>query len=284
MSSSSASTSAASSILERIFTAKRAELEAERAATPLAEIREAARRAPAPHDFLAALNARRPAIIAEIKRASPSKGDILPGLDPAAVARDYATAGASAISVLTDRHFKGSLEDLRTVRAAVDLPLLRKDFIFDPYQLHQARAAGADCILLIAAMLKEAELRALYAAARELGLQALVEVHNEDELRAAERAGAEIVGINNRDLHTFVTDIAVTERLLKGYRGAAVVVSESGIDTPEDIRRLDRVGARGFLIGESLLRGGHPRQKLDALCSALSYSGPTICDPGRREG
>jgi indole-3-glycerol phosphate synthase len=284
MSSSSASTSAASSILERIFTAKRAELEAERAATPLAEIREAARRAPAPRDFLAALSARRPAIIAEIKRASPSKGDILPGLDPAAVARDYATAGASAISVLTDRHFKGSLEDLRTVRAAVDLPLLRKDFIFDPYQLHQARAAGADCILLIAAMLKEAELRALYAAARELGLQALVEVHNEDELRAAERAGAEIVGINNRDLHTFVTDIAVTERLLKGYRGAAVVVSESGIDTPEDIRRLDRVGARGFLIGESLLRGGHPRQKLDALCSALSYSGPTICDPGRREG
>jgi indole-3-glycerol phosphate synthase len=284
MSSCSASTSAASSILERIFTAKRAELEAERAVMPLAAIREAARRAPAPRDFLAALNVRRPAIIAEIKRASPSKGDILPGLDPAAVARDYAAAGAAAISILTDRHFKGSLEDLRNVRAAVDLPLLRKDFIFDSYQLHQARAAGADCILLIAAMLKEAELRALYAEARELGLQALVEVHNEDELRAAERAGAEIVGINNRDLHTFATDIAVTERLLTGYSGTALVVSESGIDTPEDIRRLDRVGARGFLVGESLLRGGHPRQKLEALCSALSDSGPTICDPGRREG
>jgi indole-3-glycerol phosphate synthase len=284
MSSCSASTSAASSILERIFTAKRAELEAERAVMPLAAIREAARRAPAPRDFLAALNVRRPAIIAEIKRASPSKGDILPGLDPAAVARDYAAAGASAISVLTDRHFKGSLEDLRNVRAAVDLPLLRKDFIFDSYQLHQARAAGADCILLIAAILKEADLRALYAEARELGLQALVEVHNEDELRAAECAGAEIVGINNRDLHTFATDIAVTERLLKGYRGAALVVSESGIDTPEDIRRLDRVGARGFLVGESLLRGGHLRKKLEALCSALSESGPTICDPGRREG
>jgi indole-3-glycerol phosphate synthase len=284
MSSCSASTSAASSILERIFTAKRAELEAERAVMPLAAIREAARRAPAPRDFLAALNVRRPAIIAEIKRASPSKGDILPGLDPAAVARDYAAAGASAISVLTDRHFKGSLEDLRNVRAAVDLPLLRKDFIFDSYQLHQARAAGADCILLIAAILKEADLRSLYAEARELGLQALVEVHNEDELRAAECAGAEIVGINNRDLHTFATDIAVTERLLKGYRGAALVVSESGIDTPEDIRRLDRVGARGFLVGESLLRGGHLRKKLEALCSALSESGPTICDPGWREG
>jgi indole-3-glycerol phosphate synthase len=284
MSSCSASTSAASSILERIFTAKRAELEAERAVMPLAAIREAARRAPAPRDFLAALNVRRPAIIAEIKRASPSKGDILPGLDPAAVAGDYAAAGAAAISVLTDRHFKGSLEDLRNVRAAVDLPLLRKDFIFDSYQLHQARAAGADCILLIAAILKEADLRSLYAEARELGLQALVEVHNEDELRAAECAGAEIVGINNRDLHTFATDIAVTERLLKGYRGAALVVSESGIDTPEDIRRLDRVGARGFLVGESLLRGGHLRKKLEALCSALSESGPTICDPGRREG
>jgi indole-3-glycerol phosphate synthase len=273
MSSSSASTSgassAATSILERIFAAKRSELEAERAALPLEAMREAARRAPAPRDFLAALRARRPAVIAEIKRASPSKGDILPGLDPAAVAREYATSGAAAISVLTDRHFKGSLEDLRTVRAAIDLPLLRKDFIFDPYQIHQARAAGADCILLIAAMLNEADLTALYAAARELGLQVLVEVHNEAELRVAERAGAEIVGINNRDLHTFVTDIAVTERLLEGYHGTALVVSESGIDTADDIRRLNRVGARAFLIGESLLRDGDPRRKLEALCGSV---------------
>jgi indole-3-glycerol phosphate synthase len=272
MSSSSASTSAASSILERIFAAKRTELEAERAAVPLEAMRQAARRAPQPRDFLAALRARRPAIIAEIKRASPSKGDILPGLDPAAMARDYAASGAAAISVLTDRHFKGSLEDLRAVRAAVDLPLLRKDFIFDLYQIHQARAAGADCILLIAAMLNEADLAALYATARDLGLQALVEVHNQEELRAADRTGAEIVGINNRDLHTFATDIAVTERLLKGYRGTALVVSESGIDTPEDIRRLDRAGARAFLVGESLLRGGDLRSKLDALCAALRQS------------
>ncbi|HEV7986917.1 MAG TPA: indole-3-glycerol phosphate synthase TrpC [Candidatus Binataceae bacterium] len=273
MSSSSASTSgassAATSILERIFAAKRAELEAERAALPLEAMREAARHAPAPRDFLAALRARRPAIIAEIKRASPSKGDIRPGLDPAAVAREYATSGAAAISVLTDRHFKGSLEDLRTVRAAVDLPLLRKDFMFDLYQIHQARTAGADCILLIAAMLNEADLTTLYAAARELGLQVLVEVHNEAELRVAERAGAEIVGINNRDLHTFVTDIAVTERLLEGYHGTALVVSESGIDTADDICRLDRAGARAFLIGESLLRDGDPRRKLEALCGSV---------------
>jgi indole-3-glycerol phosphate synthase len=258
-----------SSVLGRIFAAKRIEVDERRRTAPLESVAAEAARAPAPRDFVSALRAHRPAIIAEIKRASPSKGDILPGLDPAAVARDYAASGAAAISVLTDRHFKGSLEDLRTVRAAVDLPLLRKDFIFDPYQLHQARAAGADCILLIAAMLKEADLRALYAAARELGLQALVEVHNEDELRAAGRGGAEIVGINNRDLHTFVTDIALTERLLAGYGGTALVVSESGIDTPEDIRRLDRAGARAFLIGESLLRGGAPRLRLEALCSAL---------------
>jgi indole-3-glycerol phosphate synthase len=285
MSSSSASTSgassAATSILGRIFAAKRAELEAERAALPLEAMREAARCAPAPLDFLAALRARRPAIIAEIKRASPSKGDILPGLDPGAVACEYATSGAAAISVLTDRHFKGSLEDLRTVRAAVDLPLLRKDFIFNIYQIHQARAAGADCILLIAAMLNEANLTALYAAARELGLQVLVEVHNEAELRVAERAGAEIVGINNRDLHTFVTDITITERLLEGYHGAALVVSESGIDTADDIRRLDRAGARAFLVGESLLRDGDPRRKLEALSGALTDSRTTICDPGK---
>jgi indole-3-glycerol phosphate synthase len=283
MSSSSASASgasaAATSILERIFATKRAELEAERVAVPFEAMREAARLAPAPRDFLAALRARRPAIIAEIKRASPSKGDILPGLDPAAVAREYAASGAAAISVLTDRHFKGSLEDLRAVRAVVDLPLLRKDFIFDSYQIHQARAAGADCILLIAAMLNEADLTALYAAARELGLHALVEVHNEDELRAAGRAGAEIIGINNRDLHTFITDIAVTERLLQDYRGPSLVVSESGIDTVDDIRRLDRAGARALLIGESLLRESDPRRKLEALSAALTDPGITICDP-----
>jgi indole-3-glycerol phosphate synthase len=270
VSSSFASPSGAGSILERIFAAKRAELEIERAAIPLEAVREQARQAPPSRDFLAALRKHRPAIIAEIKRASPSKGDILPGLDPAAVGRKYAASGAAAISILTDRHFKGSLEDLRSVRAAVDLPLLRKDFIFDSYQLYQARAAGADCILLIAAMLRESELRDLYREARESGLQALVEVHNEGELRAAAGSGAEILGINNRDLHTFVTDIAVTERLIAGYRGGALVVSESGIDTAEDIRRLDRAGARAFLIGESLLRGGSPGQKLHALCCALT--------------
>ncbi len=261
------------SILDKIFAAKREELRAVSEQTPLDSVREAAARASAPRDFAAALSAKRPAIIAEVKRASPSKGDILPGLDPASVARGYALSGAACISVLTDRHFKGTLDDLRAVRAAVDIPLLRKDFMFDAYQVYEARAAGADCILLIAAMLKEVELRELQALAYELGMAALVEVHDAAEFATAGRIGARLIGINNRDLHTFVTDIAVTERLLASYRGGAVVVSESGIDSAADIARLDAAGARAFLIGESLLRGGAPEKKLGELMGALGGAG-----------
>jgi indole-3-glycerol phosphate synthase len=257
------------SILEQIFAAKRAEVVAARENVPLDAIVAAAKRASAPRSLIEALRAKRPAIIAEVKRASPSKGDILPGLNPAAVARDYAESGAAAISVLTDRHFKGSLEDLRAVRAAVSISLLRKDFMFDAYQVYEARAAGADAILLIAAMLEVEQMRSLAALAAELGMTALVEVHNRDEFAVAEEIGAALIGINNRDLHTFKTDIATTEELLRDYRGKALVVSESGIDKPEDIRRLDAAGARAFLIGESLLRGGKPREALGALVHAL---------------
>jgi indole-3-glycerol phosphate synthase len=251
-----------SSVLERIFAAKRIEVEERRRAVPLETVMAQAARVPAPRDFIGALRAHRPAIIAEIKRASPSKGDILPGLDPATVAREYAAAGAAALSVLTDRHFKGTLDDLRAVRAAVDLPLLRKDFMFDRYQIYEARAAGADCILLIAAMLAEDELASLARGARELGMAALVEVHNRDEFSRAERIGGELLGINNRDLHTFETSLATTERLLAGYGGGALIVAESGLDSPADIRRLAAAGAQAFLIGESLLRGGRPQQRL----------------------
>ncbi len=261
------------SILDKIFAAKREELAAARERIPLDAIMAAAEAAPVPRDFIAALRSRRPAIIAEIKRASPSKGDILPGLDPRRVGRQYQDGGAAAISVLTDRHFKGSLEDLRAVRGAVDLPLLRKDFLFDPYQVYEARAAGADCILLIAAMLEQAQIRSLSALAAQLKLAVLLEVHNEAEFALAQRLGAALIGVNNRDLHTFVTDIAVTERLLAGYRGGALIVAESGIDAPEHIRRLDRAGARAFLIGESLLRGGNPAGKLPELLGALETEG-----------
>jgi indole-3-glycerol phosphate synthase len=261
------------SILDDIFAAKRVEVRARRERVPFEAVVEAAKKAPPPRRFADALRARRPAIIAEVKRASPSKGDIFPGLDPAAVARDYTSGGAAAISVLTDRHFKGSLDDLRAVRAVTELPILRKDFIFDEYQVHEARAAGADCILLIAAMLKADEIRALAEAAAGLQLAALIEVHNAEEFALAESLGAELIGINNRDLHTFRTDIATTEELLRDYRGRALIVSESGIETPEHIRRLDRAGARAFLIGESLLRGGDPRGAISALCDSLARAG-----------
>jgi len=258
-----------SSILDKIYAAKRVEVRTSRASvSPMAIVAEAGR-APRPRDFVAALHAKRPAIIAEIKRASPSKGDIMPGLDPVKIAREYVDAGAAAISVLTDVHFKGTLDDLRAVRVAVDVPLLRKDFIFEPYQVYEARAAGADCILLIAAMLKEGELRSLAALARELGMETLVEAHDASEFALAEKIGAALIGINNRDLHTFVTDIAVTERLLAGYKGDALIVTESGIDSPDDVRRLEAAGARAFLIGESLLKGGMPGAKLGELMKAL---------------
>jgi indole-3-glycerol phosphate synthase len=258
-----------SSILDNIYAAKRAEVRERRAALSPTAIVAQANRTPRPRDFVAALRAHRPAIIAEIKRASPSKGDIMPALDPAAVAREYVAAGAAAISVLTDVHFKGSLDDLCAVRAAADVPLLRKDFIFDPYQVYEARAAGADCILLIAAMLKEGEIRSLTALARELGMATLLESHDAGEFALAHKVGAPLVGINNRDLHTFVTDIAVTERLLADYQGDALIVTESGIDSPDDLRRLEAAGAHAFLIGESLLRGGKPGARLGELMRAL---------------
>ena len=259
-----------SSILDSIFAAKREEVAAHRKLVSDIAIVAAAKNAAPSRDFLAELRNRRPAIIAEIKRASPSKGDILPDLDPKTVALEYQRCGAATISVLTDRHFKGTLDDLRAVRDAVELPLLRKDFIFHPYQIYEARAAGADCILLILAMLKEGELRSLTALAREVKMAALLEVHDPDEFSRANRLGAELIGINNRDLRTFVTDLAVTEKLLAEYRGDALIVAESGINTPEDVRRLDAAGARAFLIGESLLRDGNPAAKLPELLSAFN--------------
>lgn len=256
------------SVLERIFADKRMELEQRRREIGLDEVRARAARCAPPRDFIGALKARRPAIITEIKRASPSKGDILPNLDPAQVARTYAVNGAAAISVLTDAHFKGSLDDLKLVRQTVDLPLLRKDFIFDEYQVYEARAAGADCILLILAMLEEGQARGLAGRANELGMAALIEVHDAPQFRMAELIGAKLIGINNRDLHTFKTDIAVSEDLLDGYGGGALIVSESGIDTAADIKRLYGAGARAFLIGESLLRDGDPAGKLAELVAA----------------
>jgi indole-3-glycerol phosphate synthase len=204
-----------------------------------------------------------PRIIAEVKRRSPSKGAIKEGADPAAVARAYEAGGAAAVSVLTDaRYFGGSLDDLVAVRAAVGLPVLRKDFIIDAYQLAESAAAGADAVLLIVRALPGDRLPRLLAEARRLGIEALVEVHDAAEMAAAAAAGATVVGINNRDLGTFTVDTGLTVRLAPLAPRGAVVVSESGIAAPADIAKLTAAGAAAFLVGESLMRAGDPTRAL----------------------
>jgi indole-3-glycerol phosphate synthase len=242
-------------ILDEILAQKRVELA--RACEPADRLARRAEQAPLrPRGFAAALRAApAPAIIAELKRRSPSKGEIRADFDPVTCARAYADGGAAALSVLTDeRFFGGQLEYLEKVRAAVPLPLLRKDFVIDARQVDEARVAGADAVLLIAAALAPAELRALSARARALDLDALVEVHDEAELDVALEAGAALVGINNRDLRTFATDLAVTERLAPRIPRDVLVVAESGIFDPRDVARLARAGAHAFLVGESLMR------------------------------
>ena len=246
-------------VLDRILAVKRGEVAALRREVGERELRARAARAEPPRGFARALaNGARPRVIAEFKRASPSKGEIRPGADPAEIARAYAAAGAAALSVLTDaQFFRGSLDDLVCARAAVVLPVLRKDFTIDPLQLLEARAAGADAALLIVAALGDGQLRELHACARELGLDPLVEVHDEPELERALAAGAELVGVNNRDLRDFKTDVGVTRALLPLAAGRTLV-SESGLDSPELLRALEAEGASAFLIGEALMREPDP--------------------------
>jgi indole-3-glycerol phosphate synthase len=208
-------------------------------------------------------------IIAEVKRASPSAGRLAPSLDPATLARTYAHAGAAAVSVLTDGPgFGGSLDDLRAVRAAVTVPVLRKDFVVDSYQLWQAREAGADAVLLIVAALDPAELSRLAIAGSEAGVELLVEVHTLPELATALAIGAPMVGINNRDLATFVVDLKTSEALLPRIPPHVRAISESGIRGPEDVRRLCRAGAANFLVGEALVRAPDPGSLLAQLLAA----------------
>jgi len=245
------------------------------------EVAAAKRQAPAEQVARAAESARRPVaslaeallrcdgvpVIAEIKRMSPSKGLIRADFDAEKIALAYRAAGAAAISVLTDeRFFGGSLDVLRAVRAAVPLPLLRKDFVVDAYQIDEARVAGADAVLLIVAALDDALLAALHRRARALDLDVLVEVHDEAELERALAIGARLIGVNNRDLRTFAVDLATTERLAARIGDPAVLlVAESGIGSPADVARLARAGARGFLVGESLMREPDPGRALEAL-------------------
>lgn len=264
------------SILQTILNHKRAvEVPAGKAARPLAEVRRAAEGAPLPRDFGAAL--LRPtgqvALIAEVKRASPSRGALARGpWRPAELARTYEANGASCVSVLTDaRFFQGGLEDLIAARAAVSLPILRKDFIVDAWQLYEARAAGADAALLIVAAMGDAELRDFHALIGELGMTALVEVHDEGECERALAAGARVIGVNNRDLNTFVTDLETTRRCAARLvgKGDFTLVSESGIFTPAHVAAVAAMGARAILVGESLITS----PDLPALTRALSGVG-----------
>ncbi len=257
------------SILDEILAVKREEVEALRRERGEASLLADARVAPAPREFGKPLcSGPTPRVIAEVKRASPSKGAIRANLDPAALAASYAAAGAAALSVLTDGpFFQGSLADLEAARTAVRLPVLRKDFVIDPLQVLEARAAGADAVLLIVAALEEARLRELLAVAREQGMEALVEVHSRAELERALEAGAGIVGINNRDLRTFRTDIEVTRQLL-AYTGGRTIVSESGIEEAATVRSLEAAGVHAFLVGEALLRAPDPGEALRKLREA----------------
>jgi len=243
------------SILKDILDNKREEVRAQKEATPFAELKRDAAALPGTVSFIKALEAKGVSIIAEVKKASPSKGVIREDFNAIKIARIYEDNSASALSVLTDeKFFQGSLEYLRSIRAITKLPILRKDFIIDPYQIYESRLAGADAVLLIVAALIPKKLRDFLILTASLDMDALVEVHNEEELDLAIEAGAKIIGINNRDLNTFTTDITTTERLAEKIPPKTVIVSESGINTFVDIRALKLCGVDGFLIGEALMR------------------------------
>ena len=268
-------------ILDRILETKHKEVEALRASTSEAILREAIAAAPAPRDWYGAITqqpVRAVNLIAEIKRASPSKGLIRDDFDPPALARAYTRAGVQAISVLTDEtYFQGSLDMLRAVRAVTAVPLLRKDFIIDEWQVLEARAAGADAILLIAAALPTDRLRTLHRLAGEVGLSVLLEVHNETELDAVHAARLDevnpgtrwVLGVNNRDLRTFEVDLHTTIRLRASLGADVTVVGESGIATREDVAQLAAADVRAILVGETFMRQGDVETAIETLLGSM---------------
>jgi len=259
-----------SDILQRILAAKAAELAAARAVVDLAQMERRAAAALPPRDFAGALRARiaagRPAVIAESKRASPSKGVIRADYDPAAIARSYEKGGAACLSVLTDREFfQGDAAHLRQAREACGLPVLRKDFVVEPYQVFESRAMGADCILLIAAALAPAKMAELESIASGLGMAVLVEVHDAEELGAALELKTPLVGINNRDLRTFQTRLETTLELRASVPPDRILVTESGILARGDVARMRAGGVNAFLVGEAFMRADDPGSELARL-------------------
>ena len=262
-------------ILARILATKADEIAAAKRARPLAEVLAQARAQTPPRDFEGALRARiatgRPAVIAEIKKASPSRGVLRADFDPPAIAASYEQGGAACLSVLTDRqYFQGAPEFLTAARAACALPVLRKDFIVDEYQIAEARRMGADAVLLIVAALADARLAMLEACARDLGMAVLVEVHDGVELDRALRLATPLVGINNRNLHTFDVSLATTLDLLPRIPAGKLVVTESGILAPMDVVTMRVHGVEAFLVGEAFMRAADPGAALAALFAATA--------------
>jgi indole-3-glycerol phosphate synthase len=252
------------SILERIVAAKRAEIAAAKKRVAKVKLEGA----PPVRDFVGALRAKTPAVIAEVKRASPSKGLLRADFQPAAIARSYEKAGAACLSVLTDREFfQGAPEHLTQARSACQLPALRKDFLIDAYQIDEARALGADCVLLIVACLDDGELRELEAGALGLGMAVLVEVHDAAELERALALNTPLIGINNRNLRTFETRLETTLDLLPRVPKDRIVVTESGILAPADVARMRASGVNTFLVGEAFMRAADPGAALTGLFS-----------------
>ena len=254
--------------LEKIFKTKKLRVDAQKRLVDTVELRERARQkryASVRNTFEKALqNSNKTNIIAEIKRASPSKGIINNKIDVASLAAGYERGGACSISVLTEEDFfKGSLDDIRAVREAVDIPILRKDFVFDEFQIYEAADVGADAVLLIVAMLDDKDLENLYRLAyAELGLDVLVEVHTIEELERAKHLDAKIIGVNNRDLHSFKVSLDVSRELIKYTRNETLMISESGLQSRDEILELQELGFRGFLIGETLMKSGDAERSL----------------------
>lgn len=260
-----------SNFLEEVVERTRADVAARREVVPLEALQERLEPPPRGRPFSEALIQEGISLIAEMKRSSPSKGPIRPDATVTDIVRAYEAAGASACSVLTEPHwFGGSLDDLVEARAACDLPLLRKDFIVDPYQLAEARLAGADAVLLIVAALDPADLTSLQDQAGEIGLDCLVEVHDEDELETALECGAEIIGVNNRNLQTLDVDPDTALRLLVDAPAGSIVVAESGITSNADVQRLEEAGVDAILVGEALMREDDPAAAVHALLGTRS--------------